>query len=68
MGDHNIDEDVKEVPKSKHSYEEPGLAQQTDRTSPTDASTNFKSSSNIKGSFYMHNPKIGTFDFLNNAS
>lgn len=35
MGDHSIDEAVKEVPKLKHSYEEHVLAQQIDQTSPS---------------------------------
>lgn len=34
MDDHNIGEDVKVTPIWKHSYEEPVLAQQIDRTSP----------------------------------
>lgn len=34
MDDHNIGEDVKVIPIWKHSYEEPVLAQQIDRTSP----------------------------------
>lgn len=36
MDDHNIDEDVKAVPKLKHSYEGPSLALQIDQTSPED--------------------------------
>ena len=34
MDDHNIGEDVRVTPIWKHSYEEPVLARQIDRTSP----------------------------------